>query len=463
MNANALLIFVAGLVLGGGGYHLLGGKGGGAGDGADAGAGGGGIGSMLGADQPAAGKKEVAGEPAKMVAMPEGFEEVSSIREIMSKAGPRDRFQAMMSFIEGIDTHEIEAALEELRANTTNQFDPEAMFASHLLLMRWGEEDSEGAFASLEKLGMMERAFGSMSVLAAVASDDPRAAADWLTSPTNLIAAVPRAGDFMATTVSKEWAKSDPDAALAWAKTLPEGKRAGAYNGVLGSLAGDDPARASAMALELDEGKDRSNLIGNIAESWGKKSPADALRWVDTLEEGRERDQALGKTLGGWAQAEPEKAAAHLESLPEEERAAHVGEIAGPWARQDPSGAASWLEDQPEGDGKNEGMRQVMWMWTATEPEAASTWLGQQPEGPSRDHGIVSLASTTYDDDPQAAITWAAAISDDGMRTEHVDRGVERYLKDEPEAAAAWVGSTDVLTPEEKSKYLETGQDDGLE
>ena len=457
MNVKPLLIFIAGLVLGGGGYHLLGGRSGSGDNSAAESSRKGGLGSMLGSEVAADSKKEK-DEKVLQIAMPDGFEGVDSIKDIMSKAGPRDRFQALMSFVEGIETHEIEAALEELRASTTNQFDPEAMFAGHLLLMRWGEEDSEAAFASLEKLGMMERAFGSMSVLASVASNDPRAAADWLTAPTNMMAAVPRAGDFMATTVSKEWAKSDPDAALAWAKTLPEGKRAGAYNGVLGSLAADDPARASAMALELEEGKDRTKLIGNIAESWGKKSPTEAMEWVQSLEEGKEHDAAFGKTLGGWAQADPAEAAAFLDGMPDEEKASHVGEVAGPWARQDPSGAATWLGDQPEGDGKNDGMRQVMWMWTATEPEAASTWLGEQPAGPSRDHGIVSLASTTYEQDPQMAITWAADISDEGMRTEHVDRGVNRYMKDEPEAAAEWVQSTDALTPEDKLKYLQAAE-----
>ncbi|MFT4550087.1 MAG: hypothetical protein ACI9MB_004062 [Verrucomicrobiales bacterium] len=454
MNAKALFIFIAGLVLGGGGYHLLGGKGDGGdvvGDAPSDGA----LGSMLGKEDVA--KPEKA-ENGQAIAMPEGFEDVDSITDIMTKAGPRDRFQALMSFVEGINTHEIEEALKELRANTTNQFDPEAMFAGHLLLMRWGEEDSEAAFASLEKLGMMERAFGSMSVLAAVAADDPRAAADWLTAPTNLIAAVPRAGDFMATTVSKEWAKNDPDAALAWAKSLPEGKRAGAYNGVLGSLASDDPQRASAMALDLEEGKDRTNLIGNIAESWGKKEPAAALEWVQGLEEGGERDQAMSKTLGGWAQAEPAKAAEYLDQMADEEKAAHVGAVAGPWARQDPSAAATWLGDQPEGEGKNDGMKQVMWMWTATEPEAASTWIGEQPAGPSRDQGIVSMSNTTYDQDPQMAITWAAEISDDGMRTQQVSRGVNRYMKDEPQAAAEWVGATDVLSEVEKAEYLKSAE-----
>ena len=444
------LLFFIGLATGVAGYHFIGGSSKDETEPSSAKSDDGTVGTLL------TKKKLVDTDAPSGIAVPEGFENARSIQDIMAKAGPRDRFQALMAYIDGIDVLEIEQALEEIRANMTSQFDPEAMFAMHMLMMRWGEEDSDGAFKSLEKLDLMSRAFGSMSVLAAVASDDPEAAASWLTDPKNIVAAFPQAGDFMATTVSKEWAKNDVNAALEWAKTLPAGKRAGAYNGVIGSLASENPQRASAMALELEPGKDRRNLIGNIAESWGRQSPAEALSWVQSLEEGDERDSALSKTLGGWAQAEPAEAAAYLDQMDEEERGEHVGAVAGPWARQDPAGAATWLVDQPEGDGKNEGMRQVMWMWTATEPEAASTWLAEQPPGPSRDHGVVSLASTTFETDPAAAVTWASSISDETMREQHVTNGMNRWTREEPEAASEWMQTSgqDVLTPEEIQSFL---------
>ncbi len=130
VNVKALLIFLAGLILGGGGYHLISGKGDATEESKAAEGNAEELGAMLGA---VAAEEKTQPEPVQMVAMPEGFENVCSIKDIMTKAGPRDRFQALMSFVEGIDTHEIEKALEELRANTTNQFDPEAMFAAHLL------------------------------------------------------------------------------------------------------------------------------------------------------------------------------------------------------------------------------------------------------------------------------------------------------------------------------------------
>ena len=144
MNPKALLIFLAGLVIGGVGYHLIGAQGGEEEKAADVGEGAG-LGSMLGTEEDSKAKEETK-KKGPSVAMPDGFEDVRSMKDILTKAGPRDRFQALMAYVEGIETHEIEAALAELRANTTNQFDPEAMFAAHLLLMRWGEEDSDGQY-----------------------------------------------------------------------------------------------------------------------------------------------------------------------------------------------------------------------------------------------------------------------------------------------------------------------------
>ena len=134
MNTKGLLTFVAGLMVGLAGYHFVVGSGGDPVADAEQGDGSSGIGSMLGAKDP-----DPDGEAEKRagaeVMMPEGFDDVRSVKDIMLKAGPRDRFQALMAFVEGIEAHEIEAALAEIRAGASNQFDPEAMFASHLLLM----------------------------------------------------------------------------------------------------------------------------------------------------------------------------------------------------------------------------------------------------------------------------------------------------------------------------------------
>ncbi len=84
-----------------------------------------------------------------------------------------------MAFVEGIEAHEIEAALAEIRAGASNQFDPEAMFASHLLLMRWGEEDSRRGLCEPAEdrndgagVWLDERVGGG-------GFNDPRKAADW--------------------------------------------------------------------------------------------------------------------------------------------------------------------------------------------------------------------------------------------------------------------------------------------
>ena len=85
----ALLTFFAGTLCGLGGYHFLGkgsgddGEGGGSGSPA-------GVGSMLGDVAAEEGKNGAGGggRGRRGVAMPDGFDDVSSISDIMAKAGP---------------------------------------------------------------------------------------------------------------------------------------------------------------------------------------------------------------------------------------------------------------------------------------------------------------------------------------------------------------------------------------
>ena len=141
-------------------------------------------------------------------------------------------------------------------------------------------------------------------ILASLASLDPKRAAEWLAAPDNELVHFPWMGHILAGTVAKEWVRQDPDAALAWAATVPDNQRLGAYTGVLGTLATTDPERASTLATELEPGGARNHIIGEIAKTWVRNDPDAALAWAGSLE-GDERGRAVGEALGAWAQTNP--------------------------------------------------------------------------------------------------------------------------------------------------------------
>jgi len=372
---------------------------------------------------------------------------------ILAMRDPLARVNALMAYVGSLDESELQSALEQLRKDTP-EWDPDARVAANLMLTRWGKADPDGALEYLSGLDRRRAGGDAAIIISALASTDPQRAIKWLEDPENKLKNFPWMGQILAGSITKEWVRDDPDAALEWAKSVPENQRSGAYSGVLGTIAATDPQRASAMALELPESNAREEIIAQISRSWSESSPAEALEWAQGLE-GDERSRAVGEALGSWAQTDPESAAEFITSLPEDERTAGmVKRVTSTWARQEPAAAAQWVGDLPEGDEKKGAIGDVMWNWTTTDPTAASTWLLEQPAGESRDEGIGSLARVTFESDPEGALTWAAHMSSDERRLQSVAIGIHAWRERDQEAADAWLENTDTLSAEEVENII---------
>jgi hypothetical protein len=375
-----------------------------------------------------------------------GTSAYGSIKEILAQRDPMGRMRALLGFVEGLSVDQIAGALEELRTSAPD-WDPEAKFVAHMLLTRWGKEDPAGAFAAVEKMDAKRGGGDALTILASVAATDPRRAAEWLNDPDNALRERPKMDYLLAGTIAKEWVRQDPNAAWEWAQGLPEEQRGGALRGVLDSLVSTDPGQAAEMVRSLDDDKMRHGLVGDIAESWAKRTPDLAMEWAQSLE-GAERNRAVEETLDGWAQSAPKEAAAFIDQLPENERTdRQIAQVAREWGRRDPADAAAWLGAQPEGEGKAASIGEVIYQWTARDPEAASTWLGDQPPGESYDNGAQALAKATFESDPTSAVAWAASIGNEERRTDMIDGGLRWWNGRDPEAAQAWAKENGITLP----------------
>ena len=116
-----------------------------------------------------------------------------------------------------------------------------------------------------------------------------------------------------------------------------ETQRSGALIGVLGTLAASDPASASTLAMELEPGRARSEVIGQIAEAWAERSPQEAIDWAMSLQAG-DRRRGVSEVLAGWAEAAPAEAAAYVDEIPADQRGDYfIENVANSWARQAPA------------------------------------------------------------------------------------------------------------------------------
>lgn len=352
---------------------------------------------------------------------------------IFANPDPAERIHLIQRYSIHLPVHRIPEALDLLRQKTP-EWDTESKMLTHLLLTRWAKADPEAAFASLDNANFSLERGRSLSILAALASLDPQRAADWLTSPSNAQAFYPVIGHILAGTITKEWSRRDSEAALEWAQTLADQQKAGAYSGVLGTIAATNPQKAASLALTLEPGDARDHVLGEIAGSWARHAPEEALAWTTQLNP-EERDNPTAIALKSWAEREPANAARFLD---QQSGTAHLELIASQWSRRDPAGATNWLAAKPRSPQRDSALAKTLWNWTTQQPKAASDWIQNQPNGPGKDQAIAGLAIAAVEFDPPTAIAWAQKISAPVLRHEITQHTFATWTSRDPENAQQW-------------------------
>jgi RNA polymerase sigma factor (sigma-70 family) len=352
---------------------------------------------------------------------------------IFANPDPAERLRLLQGYSLQLPTGKIPEALELLRSKTP-EWDSESKMLTHLLLTRWAKADPETAFASLDEANFSLERGHSVSILSALAALDPKRTADWLTSPSNTRAYYPLVGHILAGTIAKEWARQDPRAALDWARTLADQQQAGAYSGVLGTIAATDPREAATLALTLEPGQARNHILGEIAQSWARHSPDKALEWASTLSDA-EKKEATKLALESWSKTRPEDAAQFLDQHP---NPAHLELVATQWSRRDPESAANWIASKAKSPQRNSALAKTLWNWTTQTPQAATDWIEALPQGSSRDQAIAGLTTAAVEFDPRSALEWSLKISAPSFRNELTRHTLETWNRRDPEKARQW-------------------------
>ena len=212
---------------------------------------------------------------------------------------------------------------------------------------------------------------------------------------------------------------SDPQAALAFIRTLPETER----------------WRMAQLAIDNFRG---DNL--------------DLLQQAATMLPPALWNSAIGSRLAQW----PEQTAPLLTGLPHNESTSEArAAFAKSWADDDPEAAAHWVTSLPNGAAP--AARGLTAAWAAYDDTAASTWTASLPPGATRDGAAAGLATSIAAADPESAWQWAASISDTALSASTL-RQVARQWGQEapPEFRTALTAALDRagLPEEQKSAAL---------
>ena len=267
--------------------------------------------------------------------------------------------------------------------------DPYTAAGHGALAIEYVQQDPAAALAWAAGLPDQEGVEATLEALWTLSRRDPAAARDALVGLSGPEAAV-RGGAF-AQHIAQTWAQTDPQAAHAWASTLPPGLI--------------EPALAA------------------VVEPWFSRDWDEAWKAVQSMD-GPAREEGL-------------KAAADEMSPPQ---AASV---------------LNQLVAEPAGEAVAEALTDGARKFHHWAPELAESWLGGLPSGPHRDAAIQGVIDGGLGEtDPEAAAAWAGAVEDPQQRAALLSGQLSQWFLSSPADARQWVETTDRLRTEDRAVWI---------
>jgi len=215
-------------------------------------------------------------------------------------------------------------------------------------------------------------------------------------------------------------AKEDPAAAMAWLSEKQAAEKAGSK---------------------------RDEILINTFSEWTTAEPQAAAAWAGSLPVGEMRktvQNALATSLFRTGQCD--EAARILSSLGSDANRFAIWGMARAWVGKDPQAAADWAATQPPGGLQAESLSAVVSSWALDNPRGVQDWLAQFPAGEVRDKCINaflgrmdmqadrSLKQAEFD-------TWFERVEDPWRRTKLAVWNYRTMKQHDPIAARAWLSA----------------------
>lgn len=378
-----------------------------------------------------------------------------SLEEIYRQPGHLARIQELLAYYENMTPEQLEAEAGKLEGLPMN----ERLLASFILFGKWAETDPNGAMAYSDKMGFAGM-FVKPTILQSWASLQPELAAQYFAQHPREFAMMgmggrggQMGGQSAASIIASEWAKNDPEGALAWAKTLDR-EKGQAMTAVLREIAATDPQKASTLLASIDE-SERGNAVGTLARQWGAKNFSEAETWIRSLP-ADQQDEAMASALRGLAGQDPQLASQKVAAMADgEEKNRALSVIAETWSRENPKAALDWLVSQGNDEATRDGMRDVMGNLARQDDAGAVAFINQQQAGDTRDEAIQTYIFNNRSEDPKAVMTLAESMTDEGDRQRAVGMAAMQWMREDANAAKDYIQQSTVISDEAKQRLQE--------
>lgn len=314
---------------------------------------------------------------------------------------PQTKQSALHAFLSQAATEDPEEAFRVLASESASS---QNYGHYHNLFQKWAKEDPEAAIAKLSLIkGTSNRQQALQGIATALVTSDPQRALDML---DGMPPGQSRAS--MLASITSAWMSRDSDAAIAWINSLPAADRSKALQNGIWQLVQEDPGKAATLLSSLPANNQTVHQFSNLASQWAQQDLDAAQRWVESLPAGRTREQAMNGIIGTSAQTDPAKAAGILGgAVVTNQNSYQVGMVVGEWIKTDQTAALAWLDSLDlRGDAQRNVHSQFLQNWVNEDAPAASRYaLGIQDEK-SRQQAINSLVGAWGNNDPVAARDW---------------------------------------------------------
>ncbi len=395
--------------------------------------------------------------------IPESSDKPASYEEVSALPGQTARLQALLEFYSGLSNDEFAAEAAKLDDLPFG----ERIIAGSILFGAWAEvspfDAMEHANTQMGQAGMFVRP----TILQSWAATDPKGAADYYSTNKSQFAMMGMFGgrgrggmSSGAASIAGEWAKQDPEGALAWAKSLDGRDSSDAISKALSQIATSDPLKASQLTAGL-EGQALSEANSSIAREWAGKDWAATETWINGLPQDQQGD-AMGSAIRALASEDFQLAGAKALQMAEgDARNEAVESVAEAMGRENPEAAISWVMKNGTEEAQRESMRDVMGNWASKEPAAARAWVSEQPVGPVRDAAASSYVMSDHSGNGADQIAIAESIADERTRGWSVGVAAVRWMGQDKEAATAYIQSTEAISDDARSRIIERAEGGG--
>jgi hypothetical protein len=159
---------------------------------------------------------------------------------------------------------------------------------------------------------------------------------------------------------AREWARKNPQDALAWMLNAPAGeKRDTVAEVTCAQVAESDPARAVSLAEGYSGGC--SNLLENLVHQWAEQNEPAARAYAMIKPPGEERDRLLSRVAFARSKENPIEAANLVTEWisPGEVQNEAAISVLHQWALRDPNAALAWAQSFPEETLRDRALKEV--------------------------------------------------------------------------------------------------------